>query len=72
MSTICDTSKINKVTNIDPEVNQTFTYVARNIISKRKITLDFAINRIASDENVDAEEKLQQLNLLKERCRDTF
>ena len=71
MSTICDTSE-NNSTNIDPEQNQNFTYVTRNIISKRKITLEFAANSIASEENVDAQEKLQQLKLLKECCRNTF
>ena len=49
-----------------------FIYVPRNIIHKRKLTLNFAIKSISTDENVTPDQKLIQLQELKECCRDSF
>ena len=49
-----------------------YIYVARNIIHKRKLNLEYATKSIGTDDNITSCEKLKQLQELKECCRDTF
>ena len=58
--------------NLNKDNYHKYIYVARNIIHKRKITLEYAAKRIGTDENVTPDEKLLQLTELKECCRDSF
>ena len=59
--------------NISNEVNHNnYIYVARNIIHKGKLTLEFASKSIGTDENITPSQKLDQLQELKECCRDSF
>ena len=45
-----------------------YVYVTRNIIDKRKLTLEYAAKRTGTDENLTPEQKLTQLEELKECC----
>ena len=47
-----------------------YTYISRNAIHKRKLTLEFAARSLTTDDHVTPEEKLDELNLMKENCRD--
>ena len=59
--------------NILNEVNHNnYIYVARNIIHKGTLTLEFASKSIGTDENITPSQKLEQLQELKECCRDSF
>jgi len=49
-----------------------YTYVSRNIINKKRLNLEFAIHSLGTDDRIEPEQKLQELQDLKQCCRDTF
>ena len=59
--------------NLELDVPETeYTYVSRNIINKRRLNLEFAIHSLGTDDRIIPEQKLQELQDLKQCCRDTF
>ena len=49
-----------------------YTYVSRNIINKKRLNLEFATHSLGTDDRIEPEQKLQELQDLKVCCRDTF
>lgn len=59
--------------NLPQNVPETeYTYVSRNIINKKRLNLEFAIHSLGTDDRIEPEQKLQELQDLKQCCRDTF
>ena len=59
----------NSPTNV-PETE--YIYISRNIINKKRLNLEFAIHSLGTDDRIEPEQKLQELQDLKQCCRDTF
>ena len=53
-----------------PEIE--YTYISRNIINKKQLNLEFAMHSLGTDDRIEPEQKLQELQDLKQCCRDTF
>ena len=49
-----------------------YTYVSRNIINKKQLNLEFAIYSLGTNDRIEPEQKLQELQDLKQCCRDIF
>ena len=49
-----------------------YTYVSRNNINKSQLNLEFVIHSLGTDDRIIPEQKLQELQDLKQCCRDTF
>ena len=59
----------NSPTNV-PETE--YIYISRNIINKKRLNLEFTIHSLGTDDRIEPEQKLQELQDLKQCCRDTF
>ena len=64
--------RIDTNSNIENNNHHNYAYVPRNIIHKRKLNIDHAKRSIPSDESITPEQKLKELQELKECCRDAF